>query len=172
MYWATFLPSAGCELAAERRSYRGRPLLPSSGYSEAPPPRSRERGNRETEIMDGLGIPVTGVPFVAFTPPSVVQHQAADWSAIRADNVEGVRHEAFDFVVKATSHHLLLAAERAEWYDGESFVDGLPKSHVRVWNQTLTFVPAGSRYHGWKKPRTLTRGTFLYIDPQSSLLQS
>jgi AraC family transcriptional regulator len=122
--------------------------------------------------MDDLGTPVTGAPFVAFAPPSVVQHQIADWSAIRADNVEGVRHEAFDFVVKATSHHLLLAAERAEWYDGESFVDGLPKSHVRVWNQTLTFVPAGSRYHGWKKPRTLTRGTFLYIDPQSSLLQS
>jgi AraC family transcriptional regulator len=122
--------------------------------------------------MDGLGTPVTGVPVVAVAPPSVVQHQTADWSAIRADNVEGVRHEAFDFVFKSTSHHLLLAAERAEWYDGETLVDGLPKSHVRVWNRKMTFVPAGSRFYGWKKPRALSRVTFLYIDPRSSLLQS
>jgi AraC family transcriptional regulator len=122
--------------------------------------------------MDGLGTPVTGVPFVAFTPPSVVQHQTAVWSAIRADNVEGVRHEAFDFALKATSHHLLIANERAEWYDGESFVDGVPKSRVRVWNRKMAFVPAGSRYYGWKKPRALPRSTFLHMDPRSSLLQS
>src|SRR5262245_50277025 len=85
--------------------------------------------------MDGLGTPVTDVPFVAFTPPSVVQHQTANWSAIRADNIEGVRHEAFDVVLKAASHHLLIAHERAEWYDGETFVDGLLKSRARVWNR-------------------------------------
>src|SRR5262245_54422873 len=112
--------------------------------------------------MDGLGTPVTGVPFVAFTPPSVVRHQTADWSAIRVDNVEGVRHEAFDFILKATSHHLLIANERAEWYDGETFVDGLLKSRARVWNRTLTFVPAGSstmvgRSHGLcRAPRSST----------------
>jgi AraC family transcriptional regulator len=116
--------------------------------------------------------PVTGVPFVAFAPPSVVQHQTADWGAVRADNVEGVRHEAFDYVFKATSHHLLLASERAEWYDGGVLVDGLPTSHARASNRKLTFVPAGARLYGWRKPRTLPRGTFLYIDPRSSLLQS
>ena len=68
--------------------------------------------------------PVTGVPFVAFAPRSIVQHQIADWDIIRADNIEGVRHEAFDFVLKATSHHVLLANERAEWYDGEVLVAG------------------------------------------------
>jgi len=122
--------------------------------------------------MGGLRIPMTAKPLVAFAPPSVVQHQTAAWSAIRVDNVEGVRHEAFDFVLKATSHHLLIANERAEWYDGESFVDGLLKSRVRVWNRKMAFVPAGSRYYGWKMPRALPRSTFLHIDPQSSLLQS
>ena len=116
--------------------------------------------------------PVTAVPFVAFASPSVVQHQTADWSVIRADNFEGVRHEAFDYVLTATSRHLLIASERAEWCDGETFVDGLPTSHIRVWNRKMTFVPAGSRFYGWKKPRALTRGTFLHIDPRSSLLQS
>jgi AraC family transcriptional regulator len=36
----------------------------------------------------------------------------------------------------------------------------------------MTFVPAGSRFYGWKKPRALTHVTFFYIDPRSSLLQS
>ena len=122
--------------------------------------------------MDGLGTPLTGVPFVAFAPSSIVQHQTANWSAIRADNIEGVRHEAFDVVLKATSHHLLIAHERAEWYDGETFVDGLLKSGVRVWNRKMAFVPAGARFYGWRKPRALPRGTVFYIDARSSLLQS
>jgi len=108
---------------------------------------------------------------VAFTPPSVFRHQTAEWSAVRADNFEGVRHEIFDYVFKATSHHLLLASERADWYDGQTLVDGLPTSHARASNQKLTFVPAGARFYGWRKPRALPRGTFLYIDPRSSLLQ-
>src|SRR5262249_60677973 len=122
--------------------------------------------------MDDLGIPVTGVPFVAFAPRSIVQHQTADWSAIRADNVEVVRHEAFDYEFMATSRHLLIVSERGERYDGESFVEGLPKSHVRVWNRKLTFVPAGYRFYGWQKPRALSRGIFLYFDAPRSLLPS
>jgi len=122
--------------------------------------------------MDGLGIPVTGVPFVAFAPRSIVQHQTADWSAVRADNVEVVRHEAFDYEFMATSRHLLIVSERGERYDGETLVEGLPRSHVRVWNRKLTFVPAGYRFYGWQKPRALSRGIFLYLDPRSPLLQS
>src|SRR6516162_1623809 len=115
---------------------------------------------------------VTGVPFVAFAPRSIVQHQIADWDIIRADNVEGVRHEAFDYEFKASPGHLLIASERAERYDGETLVDGLPKSQVRAWSRKLTFVPAGYRFYGWQKPRALSRVTFLSIDPRSSLLQS
>ena len=105
--------------------------------------------------------PVTGVPFVAFAPRSIVQHQIADWDIIRADNVKGVRHESFDYEFKASPGHLLIASERAERYDGETLVDGLPRSHVRAWNQRLTFVPAGTRFYGWQKPRALSRVTFL-----------
>src|SRR5262245_66328763 len=75
-------------------------------------------------------------------------------------------------MVAAACHDLLIANDRAECYDGVTFVDGLLKSRARVWNRTLTFVPAGSQYYGWKKPRALPRSTFLHIDPRSSLLQS
>jgi AraC family transcriptional regulator len=122
--------------------------------------------------MGGLDIAITGKPLVAFAPPAIVRHQIAAWSAIQADNVEGVRHETFDYEFKAASRHLLIASERAERHDGETLVDGLPKSHVRAWSQKLTFVPAGYRFYGWQKPRALSRVTFLSIDPRNSLLQS
>jgi len=31
-------------------------------------------------------------------------------------------------------------------------------------------VPAGRRFHGWQKPRTLARVTYFYIDPHAPLL--
>jgi len=36
----------------------------------------------------------------------------------------------------------------------------------------MSFIPAEHRFYGWQKPRTLTRSTFLYIDPLSPLLGS
>ncbi len=120
--------------------------------------------------MSGIGVPTTGNPVVAFAPPSIARHRTAVWSGMQADNVDVVRHEPFDYTFKA-SRHLLIASERAERYDGETLVDGLPRSHLRAWNGKMTFVPAGCRFYGWQKPRALTRVTFLYIDPSSPLLQ-
>jgi len=121
--------------------------------------------------MADLDLPVTGTSLVAFAPAAIVRRQTAAWSAIKADNVDGVRHEAFDYRFKASSHHVLMASERAERYDGETLVDGLPKSHLRAWNRKMTFVPAGCGFYGWQQPRALSRVSFFYIDPHSPLLQ-
>ena len=121
--------------------------------------------------MTGLGVPTTGDPVVAFAPPSIARHNIAAWSAVQAHNIELVRHEPFDYTFQASSRHLLIASERAERYDGETLVDGLPRSQVRAWNGRMTFVPAGHRFYGWQRPRALSRVTFLYIDPASSLLE-
>ena len=122
--------------------------------------------------MGGHGMPMTGASLVAFAPPAIVRRQTAAWSVIEADNVEGVRHEGFDYRFEPSSRHLLMATERAERYDGETLVDGLPKSHLRAWNRKMTFVPAACRFYGWQQPRALSRVSFLYIDPHSPLLQS
>jgi AraC family transcriptional regulator len=121
-------------------------------------------------IMGSLASPTTGIPLVAFAPPSIARHQIAVWGGIQADNVAVVRHDPFDYEFKASSRHLLIASERAERYDGETIVDGLPRSHRRAWNGRMTFIPAGYRFYGWQKPRALARVTFLYIDPLSALL--
>jgi AraC family transcriptional regulator len=119
-------------------------------------------------VMGGLDGSATDTPVVAVAPPSSVRQQTAAWDGIHVDNVALVRHEPFDYEVKA-SRHLLIASERAERYDGETLVDGLPRSQLRAWSGKMTFVPAGCRFYGWQKPRALTRSTFLLIDPQGSL---
>ena len=118
--------------------------------------------------MGGLDTSATSAPVVAIAPLSLVRQQTAAWGGIHVDNVELVRHEPFDYEVKAPGH-LLIASERAERYDGETLVDGLPRSHLRNWNGKMTFVPAGCRFYGWQKPRALTRSTFILIDPRDSL---
>ena len=49
--------------------------------------------------------------------------------------------------------------------DGETFVEGLPRSVLRDFKRRLTFVPAGHEYHEWQEPRSLTRVTYFYFDP-------
>jgi len=108
---------------------------------------------------------------LAVAPPAVVHHQSADWGLVQAEQVDIIRHEPFSYEFKGP-RHLLVASERAERYDGETLVDGLPRSNRRAWSRRMSFIPAGHRFYGWQKPRALTRSTFLYIDPLSPLLGS
>ena len=117
--------------------------------------------------LSDLNTPIT--PRLAVTPPAIAQRRSADWGVVQPEQVEVIRHETFDYEFKG-SRHVLIATERAERHDGETILDGLPRSTCREWNGKMTFVPAGHRFYGWQKPRNLLRSTFLYIDPQSSLL--
>jgi AraC family transcriptional regulator len=110
-------------------------------------------------------------PVVSIMPPSIASRQTGAWHGVEAHNVQVLRHEPFDYEFKG-SRHLVTATERAARYDGETQVDGLPKSHLRDFSLKMTFVPAGYRFYGWQKPRALTRTTFVYIDPHSPLLDS
>ena len=121
--------------------------------------------------MSNLAHLMTDTSHVAISPAAIVQGQNADWGLVRAQQVDVIRHEPFDYKFRG-SRHLLIASERAERYDGETLVDGLPTSTRREWNRRMTFIPAGHRFYGWQKPRALIRSAFLYIDPQSSLLDS
>ena len=59
-------------------------------------------------------------------------------------------------------------SERTSRDDGETLVDGLPISTARDFGRKLILVPAGHELRGWQ----LTRVTYFYIDPHSTLLGS
>src|SRR6266481_8394026 len=105
---------------------------------------------------------------VDISPSEIVTRHSAAWSGFHVETVQLVRHTPFAYGYRAPCH-LLIAAEIAERYDGETFVEGLPRSTLRDFTQKLTFVPAGYDFRGWQKPRALTRTTYFYIDPRGPL---
>jgi AraC family transcriptional regulator len=108
---------------------------------------------------------------VTFSPPEIVSRRSAVWDGIEIDSVDLRRPDVIECAFDGP-RHLLIATERGHRYEGESSVDGLPKSSRREFSQTLTFAPAGHRFHGWQKPRVLSRVTNFYIDPHFPLLGS
>jgi AraC family transcriptional regulator len=100
---------------------------------------------------------------VEISPPDIVDRRLANWGAIQADTVKVTRRGAIEYGFRA-ERHLLIAYERAERHDGETLIEGLPKSTLREFNCKLSFVPAGHRFYGWETPRVLTRVTHFYID--------
>jgi AraC family transcriptional regulator len=106
---------------------------------------------------------------VRFTPPDIVQRDVARWNGVATDTVTVTRHEPYEFGLQA-SCHLLIMAERGEREDGETLIEGVPRSTRRKFSGRLSFVPSGHRFGGWMKPRLLTRVTYFYIDPRGPLL--
>src|SRR6266436_10344297 len=105
---------------------------------------------------------------VDISPPEIVRRHSATWSGLHAETVQVMRHAPFEYGYRAP-WHLLIAAEVAERDDGETFVEGLPRSTLRNFTHKLTFVPAGHDFHGSQRPRALTRTTYFYIDPRGPL---
>jgi AraC family transcriptional regulator len=116
-------------------------------------------------------MPLSGITCapVQFTPADIAQRDITRWNGIAADAVTVTRREPYEFQLRA-SCHLLIMAERGERDDGETLIEGLPKSTRRKFSGRLSFVPSGHRLYGWQKPRLLTRVTYFYIDPRGPLL--
>jgi AraC family transcriptional regulator len=114
------------------------------------------------------GIRSSSAPIVELSPPDIARRRLANWGAIQADNVRVTRRETFEYSFQGR-RHLLIAYERAERDDGETLIEGLPKSTLREFNCRLSFVPAGHRFYGWQTPRVLTRVSYFYLDLQNPL---
>src|SRR6476620_2761947 len=126
--------------------------------------------------MSGIGVGLPGfspspLPIVEISPPDIARRRLANWGAIQADNVRITRRETFEDGFHAR-RHLLIAYERAERHDGETLIEGLPKSNLREFNCKLSFVPAGHRFYGWQTPRVLMRASYFYFDMQDPLFNS
>lgn len=124
--------------------------------------------------MSDIGVSLSGIrcssasSIVEISPPEIARRRLANWGAIQADNVRITRRKTFEYGFQAR-RHLLIAYERAEREDGETLIEGLPKSTLREFNCKLSLVPAGHRFYGWQTPRVLTRVSYFYIDFQNPL---
>jgi AraC family transcriptional regulator len=141
------------------------PLGVASSVVQSSPP----NGARH-ELLTRNGIQAATLsPVVQFGPPDVAHRHLAEWNGIQADTVEIVSREPYEYGYKA-SHHLLIMSEHAQRDEGETLIEGLPKSTLREFSHKLSLVPAGHQFFGWIKPRISVRVTYFYIDSRGPLL--
>src|SRR4030081_1091277 len=118
--------------------------------------------------ISSQGFPSAPRSIVKISPPDIARRRLANGGAIQVDTVKVTRRETFEYGFQAR-RHLLIVYERAERHDGETIIEGLPKSTMREFNCKLSFVPAGHRFYGRQRPRVLTRVTYFYIDSHDPL---
>lgn len=101
---------------------------------------------------------------VKIAPADIVKRRAATSSGMAAEIVQAVKREKIEYRFRAPVH-LLVVCERGLRRDGESFVEGAPRSSLRDLRRKLTFVPAGHEFYEWQDPQILTRVAYFYFDP-------
>ena len=101
---------------------------------------------------------------VQIHPADSVRRRAMSWNGMAAEIVQVTRRERAEFRFQAP-RHLLIVHEQGARHDGETMVEGLPRSSLRDFKRKLTFVPAGHEYCEWQEPRTLVRMVYFYFDP-------
>jgi AraC-like DNA-binding protein len=121
----------------------------------------RTKLSRAPRLASGHGR--TAHPTVDIFPPHAVRRRAIVGRNITAEIVQSTGNVKIDYRLRP-SLHLLVAYEEGARCDGETIVEGAPRSKLRRYARKLTFVPAGCRYYEWHKNRTLSRFTFLYLD--------
>ncbi len=103
-------------------------------------------------------------PAVNISPSHLVGRRAVMRHGVTAEIVQAKTLDRIEFSFRAPMH-LLVVCERGVRRQGDTFVEGLPRSALRDLTRKLTFVPAGHEYHEWQDPRILPRLAYFYFDP-------
>lgn len=87
------------------------------------------------------------------------------WGVLDAAHVTMSNPRPYDFTLHSSRHCIaLLNCYRR---DGETNVDGLPRSTIKDNRGKLTFIPAGCRLRGWAQPGSSAMAfTAAYLDPK------
>lgn len=103
-------------------------------------------------------------PTVSVAPHRVVARRGLKWRGMGAELVHATIHDRVEYSFRSPVH-LFAAYEHGLRRDGESYVEGLPRSTLRNMAKKLTFAPADHEYREWHDPHTLTRVMYFYVDP-------
>jgi len=129
------------------------------------PDRTAHPSNRHNQSVD-----------ISFSTADIVPNRAVtrsgmEWHGMGIELVRSMTHERVDHSFHSPLH-LLAAYQHGVRRDGESCVEGVPRSTLRNVAKKLTFVPAGNHYREWYDPRTQTSVTYFYFDPAALQIDS
>jgi AraC family transcriptional regulator len=103
-------------------------------------------------------------PTVDVAPHRAVTRSGLGWHGMGAELVRAMTPDRVDYSLHSPLH-LLAAYRQGVRREGESYVEGVPRSALRDVAKKLTFAPAGHEYREWYEPRILTDVTYCYFDP-------
>jgi AraC-like DNA-binding protein len=114
------------------------------------------RADNEVASLGGLTVTIE--------PHRAISRTGTMWRGMGVELVKATAQERIDYAFHSSSH-LLVAYQQGVRREGESYVDGLPRSRLRDVSKKLTLVPVGHSYREWHEPRTATCATYVYFDP-------
>jgi len=103
-------------------------------------------------------------PAIEISPPEAVRRRTVTGCGMAAEFVESASQRKIQYRFRAPMH-LLVMHEKGHRRDGETFVEGLPRSTLRRLTRKLTFVPAGHEYYERNELGTDSRRLHFYFDP-------
>jgi AraC family transcriptional regulator len=130
-------------------------------------------GSAEVSGRTALGANKVGVrkvqlgaphPLVAITPADKFRRRMMRSAGMTAEIVQETGNERIEYRFQ-TPVHLLILFERGVRREGDTDVEGLPRSSLRDLARKFVFVPAGHTYCDWHEPSTPARVAFFYFDP-------
>jgi AraC family transcriptional regulator len=105
-------------------------------------------------------------PVVEISPSEAVARLTVTGCGMVAESVRCTSRRKFQHHYRAPMHMLVMYV-RGERREGETFVEGLPRSALRNLERKLTFVPAGREFRDWYEPRgSLMRFMYFYFEPE------
>jgi AraC family transcriptional regulator len=140
------------------------PALPTISRSSRFGPHYR-KFDRDSADRSAAGPSASaGGLIVHISPLDLVKRQSVTWRGMQAELLQSTRPGKIEYRFRAP-RHLLVAYEQGSRHEGETFVEGLPRSARRDLARKLTLVPAGHEYHEWHEPRAPVRLMFFHFDP-------
>ncbi|RZN34239.1 AraC family transcriptional regulator [Bradyrhizobium sp. Leo121] len=105
-------------------------------------------------------------PVVEISPSEAVTRLTVAGQGMAAESVRFASRSKIQHHFRAPMH-MLVMYEKGERRNGETFVEGLPRSAIRNLERKLTFVPAGREFHDWHEPRgSQMRLMYFYFEPE------
>jgi AraC family transcriptional regulator len=131
-----------------------------------------EPAGRETRgVQGGRAADAACATVEISPPPDIVRRHTFALEGMTVETVEATSRDKIECRFRA-ARHLLTVCEQGARSDGDTFVDGLPKSSLRDLKKKLTFVPADHEYRERQEPRIRSRVVYFYFDPAKMPIQS
>jgi AraC family transcriptional regulator len=103
---------------------------------------------------------------VEIFPADAVKRRAVSWDGMTAEIVQATRPERTEYRF-CGARHLLAVYEQGERREGETLIEGLPRSTLRDFKRKLVFVPAGHQYSDCRsRARSRAWCIFISIPPR------